>query len=80
MKRIIINCHADISDEDAMRYVRAVVNEGKVSDDGKSYCHITVFGTKPDRIAVRAVRRAEGKHTFTIVEDKQLTPAPAGKE
>ena len=43
MKEIRIKYDNGISDELALRLVRSVIYEGKISNEGKSYCFVTVF-------------------------------------
>ena len=43
MKEIRIKYDDDISDELASQLVWSVINQGKISNDGKSYCFVTVF-------------------------------------
>ena len=43
MKEIRIKYDDEISDELASRLVLSVVHEGKISNEGKSYCYATVF-------------------------------------
>lgn len=49
MKEIRIKYNDDISDELASQLVWSVINQGKISNEGKSYCFVTMFkvnGTK----------------------------------
>ena len=43
MKEIRIKYDDDISDEFASQLVWRVIHQGKISNDGKSYCFATVF-------------------------------------
>ena len=43
MKEIRIKYDDEISDELALRLVRSVINQGKISNEGKNYCFATVF-------------------------------------
>lgn len=43
MKEIRIKYDDDISDELASRLIWSVINQGKISNEGKSYCFATVF-------------------------------------
>lgn len=43
MKEIRIKYDDEISDELASRLVLSVIHEGKISNEGKSYCYATVF-------------------------------------
>lgn len=54
MKEIRIKYDDDISDEFASQLVWSVINQGKISNEGKSYCYVTVFnvnGTEYDVLA-----------------------------
>jgi hypothetical protein len=43
MRRLNITVEGEISDAVALRMVLAVIDEGRVSDDGRAYCHMTTF-------------------------------------
>lgn len=43
MKEIRIKYDDEISDELASRLVLSVIHQGKISNDGKSYCYATLF-------------------------------------
>ena len=43
MKEIRIKYDDDISDELVSQLVWSVINQGKISNEGKSYCFATVF-------------------------------------
>ena len=43
MKEIRIKYDDDISDELASQLIWSVINQGKISNEGKSYCFVTVF-------------------------------------
>ena len=43
MKEIRIKYDDEISDELASRLVLSVINQGKISNEGKRYCFATVF-------------------------------------
>lgn len=60
--RIIINTRG-VSDSDALHYVKRVVDNGKISGDGKHYCYYTVFNNE---IAVVCSHALTGTITFTV--------------
>ena len=37
-----------------MRVVGRVIEEGRLSDNGKSYCYLSIYNLKPNKIAVLA--------------------------
>lgn len=41
--RIIVENRSSVSDVDAMMMVRSVMQDGRVSNDGRQYCYATVF-------------------------------------
>lgn len=43
MKEIRIKYDDDISDELASQLIWSVINQGKISNEGKSYCFATLF-------------------------------------
>lgn len=43
MKEIRIKYDDNISDELASQLIWSVINQGKISNEGKNYCFVTVF-------------------------------------
>lgn len=43
MSRIIINNRTSLTDIDAMNMVSDVISVGRISNDEKQYCYLTVF-------------------------------------
>jgi len=43
MGRIIIDNRSDLSDEKVLALVGNVIREGRISNNGKQYCYLTVF-------------------------------------
>ena len=54
MGKLIIKNNSSLSDRDAMRVVGRVIEEGRLSDNGKSYCYLSIYNLKPNKIAVLA--------------------------
>lgn len=44
MSRIIIQNDSSLPDIRALDYVKAVMEMGRISNDGKQYCYLTTFG------------------------------------
>lgn len=42
MNKLIINNQSDLDDLDALRLIELVVSEGRISNNGKQYCHATI--------------------------------------
>lgn len=69
MSKIIIHCWNGIDHQEALGKVLAVVEQGKISGDGKSYCYVTKWG---DRIvATREPRKGTKTYTFYVYRDNQ---------
>lgn len=43
MSKLIIHNEAGVSDQVALGLVANVIGEGRISDDGRSFCYLTVF-------------------------------------
>ena len=68
MSKLIIHCGSGISHQEALAKVLAVVDEGKISADGKSYCYVTRWG---DRIvSTREPRKGTKTHTFYVYREE----------
>lgn len=62
-RRITINVSPGVSEIEALQAVGLVVNGGRVSDDGKSYCYVTRFA----RVIVEAAVTRAGNDTFWVL-------------
>ncbi len=51
--KIHIDIRNDISPTLALMCVKLVIKEGKISNDGKSYCYATFFNTDKGEICVK---------------------------
>jgi hypothetical protein len=69
MKRLILNIDESVSEEDALRYVVKVVQEGRISEtkNGKQFCFYTVFN---ENCHVSATKSKTGTETFKIWKNK----------
>ena len=65
MKEIRIKYNHEISDELASRLVLSVIHEGKISNEGKNYCFVTVF--KVDGTEYKVVANDKTKSTMFYV-------------
>lgn len=69
LKEIRIKYDDDISDELASQLVWSVINQGKISNCGKSYCYATVF--KVNGTEYKVVANDKTKSTmFYITKEK----------
>lgn len=69
MKEIRVKYDDEISDELASRLVLSVIHEGKISNEGKSYCYATVF--KVDGTEYKVVANDKTKSTmFYVTKEK----------
>lgn len=41
--KLIIDNQSDLTMEEALEYVLTVVQQGKISNNGKQYCYVTTF-------------------------------------
>lgn len=57
MKEIRIKYDDGISDEFASQLVWSVINQGKISNEGKSYCYVTRVQGKRNRVQSRCERQ-----------------------
>ena len=73
MRKIIIdNKMEGLTDTEALQYVQAVIQDRRISNDGKQYCYLTVFKHKDTSIAVGTFINKESDR-FLIVEDFPLS-------
>lgn len=65
--RVIINNESHLCIQDALRAVQRVIRNGRISDNGKCYCYVTVF---PElQVAVMAKLLKVGD-SFKVVDSK----------
>ena len=69
MKEIRIKYDDDISDELASQLVWSVINQGKISKDGKSYCFVTVFKVNGTEYKVVANDKTKSFMFYITKED-----------
>ena len=65
--KIIIRNYTDLEDFEAISYIRAVISEGKISDNGRQYCYLTTFKSGYKVITDR--RKNSNTHTFYLVKE-----------
>lgn len=42
MNKLIINNQSDLDDLEALKLIKLVVSEGRISNNGKQYCYATI--------------------------------------
>ena len=69
MNKLIIDNRTDLSDLDAVNLVSKVINQGRISNDGKQYCYGTgvTYKEKPYLIWTDLNKKSD---RFIIVYDK----------
>ena len=65
MGKLIIKNQSSLSDRDAMRIVGRVIEEGRISDDGRAYCYLSTYNLSTNKIAVSA-QLNKSSDTFTL--------------
>lgn len=65
MGKITIRFDDNVDAELALKCVFSVVKDGRISDDGKSYCYVTSFG---DEYFVYANRNSDVSDTFQVTK------------
>lgn len=67
MSKLIIRNHTNKTMNDVLVMAQRVIGCGRISDNGKSYCHITTF---LNGVACRAVKNKESD-TLTFWEEAE---------
>lgn len=68
MSRIIIqNSTSSVSDADCLTYVQKVIQEGRISDNGKQYCYVTRF-TNDVMVATQLNKKSD---KFIVYDDNR---------
>lgn len=71
-RKVIIHCDGIVEDE-AVSKVELVMEAGKISADGKSYCYATRIG---DRMIVTREPRKSSPNTYTFYVYKEARRQP----
>ena len=69
MKEIRIKYDDDISDELVSELIWSVINQGKISNEGKSYCFATVFQVNGTEYQVVANDKTKSTMFYVTKED-----------
>tara|TARA_R110002073_G_scaffold331631_1_gene516574 strand:+ start:2670 stop:2888 length:219 start_codon:yes stop_codon:yes gene_type:complete len=69
MGKLIIRNESSLSDIQAIEIVGKVIEEGRISDNGKSYCYLSIYNLQPTKVAV-SVRRNGKSDTFVLWDSK----------
>lgn len=64
MSKIIIHNDSELNDDSAVTYVMAVLRNGRISEEGKSYCYGTVWQNGVQVFA----RRNKKSDTFYVTQ------------
>lgn len=67
-KKVIIHCLDGIKEDEAVAKVEAVMDAGKISDEGRSYCYATRIG---DRMITTRSPRKSSPNTYTFYVYKE---------
>jgi len=70
-ERLIIDNRAGIPMSEALEYAIAVVEMGRISDDGKSYCYITRFRREMGDMMVAASRNKRSDRLVLYIEEDE---------
>jgi hypothetical protein len=70
MQKIIIKNESDLSIIDAMRLVEGVIKNGRISNDGKQYCYLSVYEIEGFEYHVTAGQN-KSSDTFLVYKSKK---------
>lgn len=70
MRRITISVADDVPDLVAIEKVRRVIENGRMSDDGKCYCYLTSF--EVSKIVVVAHLTRTGNDAFHVYDKRTM--------
>lgn len=70
MSRIIINNRSSASDINAIEMVQKVIEGGRISNDGKQYCYLTVFNSADGKDSYKVTfDLRKSSDSFTVTDD-----------
>ena len=78
VSKFIIHVADDVLDLNAADCVAAVVRQGKISNDGKSYCYITSF--KTGLVVATLGTKPNGTTSFRVYRDDRYNRPDGQKE
>jgi hypothetical protein len=67
MSKIIIYNNSRLSDSDALDCVKNVINEGRISNDNKQYCYLSILRNDSDDIPDIAVSTDLNKNSDKFI-------------
>jgi hypothetical protein len=67
MNRLIINNESSLSDSEVLEVIASVISQGRISDDGLSYCYLTILVRGDKEYGVRATLN-KVSDSFTVWE------------
>lgn len=70
MARIIIDNRSDLIDTDALQLVLNVMSEGRICNDGKQYCYLSVYHLVGGEYQV-STDLNKNSDRFVIVKERQ---------
>jgi hypothetical protein len=72
MEKIIVKNHTDLPITSVMELVKIVINNGRISNDGKQYCYLTSFEVdKEEYHLVTDLRKCSDVFTFYKVNNNK---------
>ena len=71
MKEIRIKYDDNVSDELASRLIWSVINQGKISNEGKNYCFVTVFNVNEAKYRVVANDKTKSTMFYITKEESK---------
>lgn len=69
MSKFIIKVDDSVPDMHAADCVAAVIKQGKISDEGKSYCYVTTF--KTGIVVATLGTKSNGTTSFKVYQQRQ---------
>tara|TARA_R110000744_G_scaffold60794_4_gene125807 strand:- start:21724 stop:21936 length:213 start_codon:yes stop_codon:yes gene_type:complete len=65
MSKLIIENRSSLTDINALEIATLHIKEGRISDNGKAYCYLSIYGLGKQRVAVSA-KKNKTSDTLTI--------------
>jgi|TARA_R110000850_G_scaffold17910_3_gene54384 hypothetical protein len=67
MSKIIIKNTSSFTDVNALEVVAMHIKEGRISDDKKAYCYLSIYALGPQKVGISA-KKNKVSDTFTLFD------------
>jgi len=68
MEKLIVENRSNLDLKDAIILIKSVLDEGKISNEGKQHCYLTTFTFKGDKFSVHSILNKKSERLVITAE------------